>query len=234
MWTLGLQVVAFCVLLQMSSCSLCLIKGSVAICTMKNLRWVPPLPPHITHLQLQMNCIREINATSLSGLEELQELDLGQQLVPLIIRNNAFSRQRCLRRLLLGFNLGLQLEPQAFEGLSSLQNLHLDYCSLTESILKDNYLEQLSSLQTLDLFGNKINRLQPSLFFANMTNLNELNLKLNQIDQICESDLVGFQGKHFTILNLNSIGLKAMSNDSFDWQKCGNPFRGMSFQTLNT
>uniref|UniRef100_A0A3Q1FUT8 Toll-like receptor 5 n=1 Tax=Acanthochromis polyacanthus TaxID=80966 RepID=A0A3Q1FUT8_9TELE len=233
MWTLGLQIVTFCVLLQMSSCSLCLIKGSVAICTMKNLRWVPPLPPNITHLQLQMNRIREINATSLSGLEELQELDLGQQLVPLIIRSNAFSRQRRLRRLMLHFNLGLQLEPQAFEGLSSLQNLHLDYCSLTESILKDNYLEPLSSLQTLDLFGNKINRLQPSLFFANMTNLNELNLKLNQIDQICESDLVGFQGKHFTILNLNSIGLKAMSNDSFDWQKCGNPFRGMSFQTLD-
>lgn len=200
---------------------------------MKNLRWVPPLPPHITHLQLQMNHIREINATSLSGLEELQELDLGQQLVPLIIRNNAFTRQRHLRRLLLGFNPGLQLEPQAFEGLSSLQNLHLDYCSLTESILKDNYLEPLSSLQTLDLFGNKINRLQPSLFFANMTKLKELNLKLNQIDQICESDLVGFQGKHFTILNLNSISLKAMSNDSFDWQKCGNPFRGMSFQTLD-
>lgn len=233
MRTLSLQVVALCVLLQVSSSSSCLIKGSVAFCGSKNLRWVPPLPPHITHLYLHMNRISEINATSLSGLEELQELDLGQQLVPLVIRNNAFSRQRRLRRLLLGFNVALQLEPQAFEGLSSLQNLHLDYCSLTESILKDSYLEPLSSLQTLDLFGNKINRLQPSLFFANMTNLKELNFKLNQIDQICESDLVGFQGKNFTVLNLNFVGLKAMSHDSFDWEKCGNPFRGMSFQTLD-
>ncbi|XP_008277249.1 toll-like receptor 5 isoform X2 [Stegastes partitus] len=233
MWTVGLQVVALGVLFQVLSCSSCRIMGSVANCGLKNLRWVPPLPPHITHLYLQMNHINEINATSLSGLEELQELDLGQQRVPLVIRNNAFSRQKHLRRLVLGFNVGLQLELQAFEGLSSLQNLQMDYCSLTESILKDNYLEPLSSLQTLDLFGNKIKRLQPSLFFANMTHLKELNLMLNQIDQICESDLVGFQGKHFTVLNLNSINLKAMSSDSFDWQKCGNPFRGMSFQTLD-
>lgn len=211
----------------------CLIKGSVANCGSQNLRRVPPLPPHITHLYLEMNHIGEINATSLSGLEKLQELDLGRQYVPLVIRNNSFSGQRRLRRLVLGFNIGLRLEPKAFVGLSGLQTLHLDYCSLKESILEENYLEPLSSLETLDLFGNQIKRLQPSMFFANMTNLKHLNLKLNTIDKICESDLVGFQGKHFQILNLDSVLFKAMSSESFDWQKCGNPFRGMSFQILD-
>lgn len=180
-----------------------------------------------------MNHIPEINSTSFLGLENLVELDLGRQLVPLVIRNNGFSRQRRLRTLTLGYNVGLRLEPQAFEGLSNLQNLRLDYCSLNSSILRDHYLEPLSSLQTLDLFGNQIERLQPSLFFANMTDLKHINLKLNTFDQICESDLVGFQGKHFTTLSLNSVHLKTMSSDMFDWQKCGNPFRGMSFETLD-
>lgn len=207
--------------------------GSVASCFSCKLRWVPSLPPHITHLYLGMNHIGEINSTSLSGLESLLELDLGQQYVPLVIRSNAFSRQGRLRRLVLGFNAGLQLEPEAFVGLSSLRNLHLDHCSLQESILKENYLEPLSSLETLDLFGNQINRLQPSLFFANMTNLKDLNLKLNKIDKICEPDLAGFQGKHFEVLNLDSVYFTAMLSEGFDWQVCGNPFRGMSFHTLD-
>ncbi|KAM8832952.1 toll-like receptor 5 [Spinachia spinachia] len=234
MWPLSLQVVVVSVLLQAPGCfPSCLILGSVAKCASQNLRWIPALPPHITHLHLEMNHIHEVNSTSLSGLEELQALDLGLQYVPLVIRNHAFSGQRRLRRLVLGFNVGLQLEPQAFIGLSALQNLYLDYCSLQASILKENYLEPLSSLETLDLFANKIKTLQPSMFFTNMTNLKVLNLKLNQIDRICESDLVGFQGKNFTVLNLASVSLKAMFNEHFDWQKCGNPFRGMSFQTLD-
>ncbi|XP_030577489.1 toll-like receptor 5 [Archocentrus centrarchus] len=234
MRTLGLQVVAICVFLQVPGCfPSCTIKGSLAYCGFQNLYSIPPLPPHITHLYLEMNNINEINSTSLSSLEGLQMLDLGQQRGQLVIRNNAFSRQKHLRKLSLDCNVGLQLEPQAFEGLSSLQSLQLDYCSLKDSILKDKYLEPLSSLETLSLFGNQIERLQPSPFFSKMTNLKNLNLKLNKIDKICEPDLAGFQGKSFTVLNLNSVDLKAMSSDDFDWQKCGNPFRGISFQMLD-
>lgn len=203
------------------------------MCGSRNLHWVPPLPPQITHLYLGMNRIAELNSTSLSGLEQLQVLDLGRQYVPLVVRDDAFSRQSRLERLVLGFNTGLELEPKAFTGLSGLQTLHLDYCSLTESILTEKYLEPLSSLETLNLFGNRIKRLQPAMFFANMTNLKDLNLKLNTIDKICESDLVGFRGKRFRTLNLESVGLKAMSVGGFDWRKCGNPFRGISFQRLD-
>lgn len=71
------------------------------------------------------------------------------------------------------------------------------------------------------------------MFFANMTNLKDLNLKLNTIDKICESDLVGFRGEHFRMLNLETVSLQAMSVGGFDWQECGNPFRGISFQRLD-
>ncbi|XP_014857734.1 PREDICTED: toll-like receptor 5 [Poecilia mexicana] len=226
MWTLGLQLVVVGVFLQMPGCfPSCLIEGSVALCGFKNLHSVPPLPPHITHLFLENNRIGEINATSLSSLENLQELDLGNQKVPLVIQSNAFLRQSRLRRLVLGLNPRLQLEPLAFAGLSNLQKLHLDYCSLNESILTGNYLAPLSSLQTLNLYGNHIKRLRPSPFFANMTDLANLNLELNKIDEICESDLVSFKGKHFTLFSLKGVYLRNMLNKSFDWQKCGNPFR---------
>ncbi|XP_019746274.1 toll-like receptor 5 [Hippocampus comes] len=221
-----LQTVPGC----LSSCS---IKGSVANCALKKLRWIPSLPPNITHLYLEMNHIGEINATSLSGLEMLQELDLGLQYSTLVIRNDAFRRQRRLRKLVLGFNTRLQLEPRAFSGLSTLQSLHLDYCSLDESILKENYLEPLSALETLDLFGNRIKRLQPSMFFSNMTHLRRLNLKLNRVNKICEADLAAFRGKQFESVNLDSNNLKAMFDESFDPDACGNPFKGISFGTLD-
>nr|XP_057912857.1 toll-like receptor 5 [Doryrhamphus excisus] len=209
----------------------CFIAGPVANCALKNLYWVPVLPPNITHLYLEMNHIAELNATSLSGLELLQELDLGRQYSPLVIRDHTFTGQRHLKKLVLGFNIGLRLEPQAFLGLSSLQSLHLDYCSLPDSILQGDYLKPLTSLETLDLCANQIKRLQPSLFFTNMTNLKHLNLKLNQINKICEPDLAAFQGKHFESLNLDSNNVNA--RDSIDWHDCGNPFRGLSFTTLD-
>ncbi|XP_068609636.1 toll-like receptor 5 [Brachionichthys hirsutus] len=218
--------------LQVSGSSSCLIAGSVADCSSQKRSRIPPLPPHITHLYLQMNHISEINATSLSGLEELQELDLGFQRVPLVIRSNAFSGNRRLRKLVLGFNVNLRLEPGAFAGLSGLEALFLDYCRLQDSILKENYLEPLSSLETLDLFGNRIKRVQPAMFFVNMTRFKRLNLKLNQIDRLCEPDLAAFQGKHLEVLNLDSVRFKATSRGAFSWQKCGNPFRGMSVQRL--
>ncbi|XP_028998005.1 toll-like receptor 5 [Betta splendens] len=232
MGPLGLQVAIICVFLQVAGClPSCFLVGSVANCASLQLTAVPALPSTVTHLFLDRNFLSELNSTSLRGLEWLQQLDLGQQRVPLVIRDHAFVGLRRLQRLVLGFNLGLQLEPRAFAGLVRLQSLHLDYCSLTDSVLSEPYLEPLSSLETLNLFGNHIKRLRPSMSFANMTHLKDLNLKLNSIGHICESDLAGFQGKRFKVLNLQSTQL-SYKNVS-DWKKCGNPFRGVSFEVLD-
>lgn len=180
-----------------------------------------------------MNRIAEINASSLSGLEQLQVLDLGSQMVPLVIRNEAFGGLRHLRSLVLGSNRGLQLEPRAFAGLSGVEVLHLDYCSLNDSILTERYLEPLTSLESLNLLGNKIKRIRPSAFFANMTKLKFINLRLNRIDSICEPDLESFQGKHFSALDVSSGRFLGLSSKGFDWETCGKPFKGMSFHTLD-
>nr|QDE10494.1 toll-like receptor 5 [Lateolabrax maculatus] len=152
---------------------------------------------------------------------------------PLVIRNNTFLQQRKLTQLVLGYNIGLHLELGAFAGLVNLRHLFLDYCNLEDSILRDTYLQPLLSLETLDLFGNKIVRLQPGLFFSNLTNFTQLRLKLNQIEQLCEKDLVGFRGKNFKKLDLNSNHLYRKDTGNFDWESCGNPFRGMTFNVLD-
>lgn len=207
--------------------------GLIASCAFQNHLWVPPLPPNITHLFLNTNRIGEVNSTSLRAYEQLEKLDLGDQLVPLVIRSNAFLRQRRLLVLVLGKNAGLQLEPRAFAGLFRLQQLFLDYCGLTESVLAGSYLEPLLALQELNLFGNRISRLRPGAFFSKRAHFAELELKLNPIERLCESDLAGFQGKYFRHLGLHSTQLHKMNDATFDWGECGNPFRSMAFGTLD-
>lgn len=219
---------------QVSTCyPSCALYHLTADCAFKNYLWVPLLPPNITHLFLNTNRIGEINSTSLRAYEQLERLDLGHQQVALVIRSNAFLWQRKLRVLVLGFNLGLRLEPRAFAGLFRLQQLFLDYCALTGSVLAGSYLEPLLSLQALNLYGNEISTLRPGRFFSKLTYFTELNLKLNPIERVCESDLVGFQGKHFRFLSLHSTRLNRMNSEAFDWETCGNPFRRISFGTLD-
>ncbi|XP_061610637.1 toll-like receptor 5 [Phyllopteryx taeniolatus] len=231
MWTMALQLLFIGVNVQIVTS--CKIYGLVAACHGQSLQWVPSLPPNITHLYLERNRIPEINKTSLQNLEQLLELDLGKQFVPLMIRNDAFLRQTQLVRLVLGDNIGLQLEPQAFAGMISLKHLFMDHCSLTDSILAHNYLEQLLSLEELNLFGNLLQRLKPGLFFKNLSKLKQINLMLNKIEQLCEEDLIGFRGKYFTHFNLDSNHLYKMATLDFDWERCGNPFRGMAFNILD-
>ncbi|XP_062293366.1 toll-like receptor 5 [Scomber scombrus] len=231
---LALQLVFIAVYIQVRTCyPSCTLHNLVAYCMERHLYAVPALPPNITHIYLELNHISEINSTSLRDFQHLRQLDLGNQRVQLIIRNNAFLRQTNLTRLVLSNNNHLQLEPRAFAGLAKLQYLDLGYCNLDNSILAENYLQQLEALETLDLFGNKIVRLQPGLFFSNLTKFTQLNLKLNQIDRLCEQDLAGFRGKNFTLLNLESNHLDRMFRGKLDWKKCGNPFRGMAFNILD-
>uniref|UniRef100_A0A3P9A171 Toll-like receptor 5 n=3 Tax=Esox lucius TaxID=8010 RepID=A0A3P9A171_ESOLU len=212
----------------------CSIQGSTAACSGRSLHQVPELPPNITAVDLSNNYIREINETSFSGLEGLLGLDLSwQQVNGLIIRNNTFKRLANLEELYLGNNKDLLIETDAFVGMSNLRILSLYTCDLTESILQGDYLRPLVSLETLDLMGNRVKRVKPAQFFANMTDFKDLNIKLNRMESICEEDLIGFQGKHLRFLNLNSVYLYGMNEYGFDWERCGNPFRNISIETLD-
>uniref|UniRef100_A0A8C7D2B8 Toll-like receptor 5 n=1 Tax=Oncorhynchus kisutch TaxID=8019 RepID=A0A8C7D2B8_ONCKI len=74
-----------------------------------------------------------------------------------------------------------------------------------------DYLRPLVSLVSLDLYGNQMKGIQPALFFVNMTDFQKLNVALNRMKSLCEVDLLGFQGKHFQLLDLSSIQLNSMT-----------------------
>lgn len=220
--------------MQVSTCyRSCTLYGPVADCSAQNHQWVPLLPSNITHLYLEMNNIHEINGTSLRIYNQLERLDLGMQKVHITIRSNAFIRQSKLTELILGANQELQLEPSAFAGLFRLKRLHVDYCNLGDSFLAGSHLKPLLSLETLELSGNNIKRLQPGPFFSRLTNLKELNLMANPIQRLCEEDLAGFKGKHLVLLNLKSNPLTDMAHRDFDWATCGNAFRNIRLGTLD-
>lgn len=208
--------------------------GEIAQCNFKNLIKVPSLPSYTEHLYLDHNRISVLDSKSLQGLPLLERLDLGAQRVRLIIRNDTFQTQQRLKTLILGSNRRLRLEPRAFAGLDSLRELYLDYCDLTDSILSGNYLQWLPSLETLDLSYNQIERVQPAGFFSTLRNFTVLSLEKNQIVRLCKEDFIGFQGKIFTQFNLGSNNLfEGMSSPDFDWEKCGNPFRNVTFKFLD-
>ncbi|KAK7907340.1 hypothetical protein WMY93_015952 [Mugilogobius chulae] len=213
---------------QVSMVASCTMYGEIIDCSFQNLTEVPILPSYIKHLYLGENNISELNSKSLQGLRLLERLDLGGQRVHLTIRNYTFLRQQRLKTLILTYNPNLVLEPNAFVGLSGLQELYLDSCLLTDSILSENYLQPLLSLRKLDLSFNRITRTQPGKFFKQMRSLTEVNLKDNQIDKLCEADLEGFQEKYFTRFNLEFNKL----NEMFNSEQCGSPFRNMAFKIL--
>nr|XP_033794239.1 toll-like receptor 5 isoform X2 [Geotrypetes seraphini]XP_033794240.1 toll-like receptor 5 isoform X2 [Geotrypetes seraphini]XP_033794242.1 toll-like receptor 5 isoform X2 [Geotrypetes seraphini] len=193
-----------------------------------NLTQIPPVPGDTFKFILNFNYIREVNATSFTRLEALVELQLGSQFTKyLIIRKDAFVNLPELINLDLAKNEMLVLDPQAFAGLSNLRNLWLYYNSLNESVLEQDYFQHFLSLEFVDLSFNHISRLRPHSLFYGLHSLNTLILKMNRIVVICEGDLHSLQGKSNMFLDLsNNLFYKS------EIHYCGNPFRGITFDTL--
>ncbi|XP_016317110.1 toll-like receptor 5, partial [Sinocyclocheilus anshuiensis] len=215
------------------STSVCSVNDYAAFCIDRGLHHVPEVPTHVNHMDLSLNSIAELNETSFSRLEGLQVLKVEQQTPGLLIRNNTFRRLSNLILLKLDYNFFLQIETEAFNGLSNLEILTLTQCSLDGSVLSGDVLKPLVSLQMLVLRNNNIHRIQPASFFLNMRRFHVLDLSHNNVKSICEEDLLSFQGKHFTLLQLASVTLQDMNEYWLGWDKCGNPFKNMSVTVLD-
>eukprot|EP00064_Thunnus_orientalis_P013314 superscaffoldBa00002148_g13353 len=165
----------------------CTLYRLLADCSSQRHYSVPALPPNITHLYLELNYISEINSTSVRDFEQLLQLDLGNQHVQLVIRNNAFLRQKKLTR----FNLLKTLPEGIFSGLSSIIEIDLSSNKLT-------YLQQdvfPASLRKVDLSKNLLASPDPTTFQS----LLFLNIVENQFH--CDCNLETF----LTWLNMTNV-----------------------------
>ncbi|NXV75378.1 TLR5 protein, partial [Atlantisia rogersi] len=227
-------VLVFGISLTSNTCAFrtCYSEAQVSIYHSCNLTDIPLVPKDTVKLLLSFNYIRQVTSTSFPLLEQLLLLEIGKQHVyPVTIGKGAFRNLPNLRILDLGFNKILQLDLDAFVGLRSLTVLRLFNNYLGDSILEERYLQDLSSLEELDLSGNKITKLQPHPLFYNLTVLKTVDLKFNQISNLCESNLTSFQGKHFLFFSLRYNSL--YKTDEMAWAKCPNPFRNITFNMLD-
>ncbi|NXR63056.1 TLR5 protein, partial [Rhadina sibilatrix] len=210
----------------------CYSEAQVAIYFSCSLTDVPPVPKDTVKLFLTSNYIRQVTVTSFPLLERLLLLEIGSQLVsPVTIGKGAFRNLPNLRVLDLGNNKILQLDLDAFVGLPSLTVLRLFHNSLGDSILEERYFQDLRSLEELDLSANKITKLNPHPLFYNLTALNSVDLKSNEISNFCQTNLTSFQGKHFLFFNLGSNHF--YKTEDVAWAKCPNPFKNITFSVLD-
>ncbi|NXE94608.1 TLR5 protein, partial [Menura novaehollandiae] len=210
----------------------CYSEGQVSIYYFCSLTDVPLVPKDTVKLLLTYNYIRQVTETSFPLLEHLLLLEIGTQYVyPVTIGKGAFRNLPNLRTLDLGDNTILQLDLDAFLGLSSLTVLRLFHNNLGDSILEERYFQDLRSLEELDLSGNEITKLHPHPLFYNLTALKTVNLKLNKISSLCQSNLTSFRGKHFLVFNLDSNHL--YKTEVMAWAKCPNPFKNITFSSLD-
>ncbi|XP_042295980.1 toll-like receptor 13 [Sceloporus undulatus] len=141
--------------------------------------WAFRYAPNLKNLHLNINSIAYLDRKALRGLKELSMLRLDNNLLTdlnadtfrdlrnlhtLNLRNNhvsvlfpgIFKNLGNLRILDLGGNNIRQLSNISFEGLRNLSNLYLDRNRI-ESICHSFFAPMESTLQVLDLMGNKIN-----------------------------------------------------------------------------
>ncbi|XP_064020140.1 toll-like receptor 5 [Pogoniulus pusillus] len=210
----------------------CHSEAQVSLYRFCNLTDVPLVPKDTVKLLLSFNYIQQVSATSFPLLEHLLLLEIGnQEVYPVTIGKEAFRNLPNLRVLDLGFNKILQLDLDAFVGLSSLSELYLFHNQLGDSILEERYCQDLSSLEELDLEANGITKLHPHPLFYNLTALKTVNLKSNNVANLCQSNLTSFQGKDFLYFSLSNNHL--YKTDEMTWAKCTNPFRNITFNSLD-
>ncbi|XP_041043087.1 toll-like receptor 5 [Carcharodon carcharias] len=199
----------------------------------QNFNEIPQVPINIVNLNLNKNNIKLIEETSFSWLGQLKVLSVGLQTEPpLRIGARAFRNLPNLTSLDLGGNKELELDLKAFAGLENLQVLYLDYNGLNDSVLQQGYFEDLVSLHTLILEGNKIEHIRPDPTFYNLWALVNFSFKANRIRQLCEGDLHNVRQRVFKTFDISS-NRYLYSRESFDWEICGNPFQGIMLHTLD-
>jgi Leucine-rich repeat (LRR) protein len=174
-------------------------------------------------LDLTSNQLTDLPAGCFTGLDRLHTLKLSaNQLASL--RPDSLRGLAALNTLTLENNSLAAIHPGALSGLAALQDLNLFGNSLAAI---PEALRAVSSLKTVDLGRNGIQRLEPLEPAANSANNNStaaavanlpprligLKLDQNQLEAVTTASLAGLQ--HLQILNLASNQISTVARGAF-------------------
>ncbi|XP_075440725.1 reticulon-4 receptor-like 2 [Ascaphus truei] len=189
---------------SLSPCpSLCTCYPSppTASCQSHNLSRVPsPLPALARRVFLQNNHISELGPGLFSPLTSV--LWLFSNRISLL-RPGAFQGLEQLEELDLGNNPSLPpLQPDTFHGLSSLRSLHLYRCHIHR--LPAGLFRGLTSLRYLYLQHNHLTRL-PEGLFGDLSNLTQLFLHGNLLQALPAGSFLGLPSLDRLLLHSNRL-----------------------------
>ena len=165
---------------------------------LKSLVLISFLPDHVDNPRILLSLLK--------NLKYLENLDLRFNVLNHIPANLVPSAGQTLQRLYLASNSIKSIDAKAFAGLKNLQILDLFNNQLTS--IPESLLSSLKSLKQFRIKKNHFSSL-PSHFFKTTSNLESLDLSLNQ--NISQLPVHLFQGlsnlKNFSIndCTLNSV-----------------------------
>ncbi|XP_068234047.1 leucine-rich repeat neuronal protein 1-like [Palaemon carinicauda] len=171
-------------------------------CSSINLKSFPnELPKYIQVLDLRGNLISRI-PESISGLEELLDLDLSGNKMKSIGHGKLFSEMPKLVYLNLGKNVISSVFRDNIKSLGNLEHLVLSNNKIKN--LENETLADLGNLKSIDLQHNLFTYMQKE-WFLGLKRLIILNLSHNQIQSIPPSVFRGMGSLEFLYLTGNLI-----------------------------
>ena len=163
-------------------------------------------------LYLSTNWISELSADDFRGLSNLEELHFGWAPNLTTLSAGAFNDLSSLRALHLEFSGLTSLPAGVFDNLSNLERLDLSY-NIKLTSLPDGVFDELENLRTLNLDITGLTSL-PDGVFDNLVNLQQLNLYRTNLTSLPAGVFDNLA--NLERLDLNNSSLTSLPDGVFD------------------
>ncbi|XP_023123007.1 prolargin [Amphiprion ocellaris] len=201
-------------------------------CENRNIRVIPVIPSRTYYLYLQNNYISEVTAEPFNNATEVRWINLANnrihridkqvfEKIPALLYLYAQKNQlnevpsglpASLEQLRLGRNRISKIPAGAFNKLENLTLLDLYNNQLSDSDIGKNTFKDLKSLMQLNLARNTLKKMPAGV----PSNLIQLFLDKNHIDDIPKDYFGGFTHLAFVRLNYNQLSDKGVPKAVFN------------------
>lgn len=169
------------------------------------------LPPNgfgmlkrLRYLKIQDNEILMVDDKALSGLRNLQILDLSSNKIVALPSDLFRDSAQSIQEVYLQNNSINVLSPNLFSNLEQIQALDLSINAITSSWINKTTFAGLIRLVLLNLSNNKITKLEQEIF-ADLYQLQILNLRYNMLESIAADTFAPMNNLHTLWLSHNRI-----------------------------